>query len=62
MPANTACFTTPHIVFATLRVTVSGSVMAAYGGGFESAGSIEEKRELKRKAREEVLQKVNWGL
>ncbi|XP_017346471.1 CWF19-like protein 2 isoform X2 [Ictalurus punctatus] len=32
--------------------------MAAYAGGFESSGSIEEKRELKRKAREEVLQKA----
>ncbi|XP_047676759.1 CWF19-like protein 2 isoform X3 [Tachysurus fulvidraco] len=32
--------------------------MAAYAVGFESTGSIEEKRELKRKAREEILQKA----
>ncbi|KAM9468571.1 CWF19-like protein 2 isoform 1-T1 [Clarias gariepinus] len=32
--------------------------MAAYAGEFQSVGSIEEKRELKRKAREEILQKA----
>uniref|UniRef100_A0A4W4DUV3 CWF19-like protein 2 n=1 Tax=Electrophorus electricus TaxID=8005 RepID=A0A4W4DUV3_ELEEL len=32
--------------------------MAAYGGSFESANNIEARKEFKRKAREEILQKV----
>lgn len=32
--------------------------MAAYGGSFESANSIDARKEFKRKAREEVLREV----
>ncbi|XP_026867968.2 CWF19-like protein 2 isoform X1 [Electrophorus electricus] len=32
--------------------------MAAYGGSFESANNIEARKEFKRKAREEILQKA----
>ena len=32
--------------------------MAAFGGSFESANNIEDKKEYKRKARQEVLEKV----
>lgn len=39
--------------------TFNGSVMATYGGSFESVNSIEDRKEYKRKAREEVIQKVN---
>ena len=32
--------------------------MATYGGSFESTGNISARKEIKRKAREEVIQKV----
>lgn len=34
------------------------TVMAAYGGSFESVNNIEARKEFKRKAREEVIQQV----
>lgn len=37
---------------------IDGVVMAAYGVSFESANSIDEKKENKRQARQETLEKV----
>ncbi|KAI5625453.1 CWF19-like protein 2 [Silurus asotus] len=51
-------YDTSDRVCGSAHASVSGSVMAAYAGAFQSAGSIEENKELKRKAREEVLQKA----
>lgn len=47
-------------IFATVDgSTFNGSVMATHGGSFESVNSIEVRKEYKRKAREEVIQKVH---
>lgn len=41
-----------------LTKPVNDFVMAAYGVSFESSSNIEEAKERKRQARQEVLQKV----
>lgn len=44
--------------FATSRETIYDSVMATRGVGFESSSSIEERKDSKRHARQEALEKV----
>lgn len=44
--------------FTTVNKNTYDSVMAAYGVSFESSNSIEERKESKRQARKEALEKV----
>lgn len=47
-----------HILRQFSKTAVYGSIMASYGASFESAHNINDRKKHKRKAREEVVQKV----
>lgn len=47
--------------FTTVNKNTYDSVMAAYGVSFESSSSIDERKESKREARKEALEKV-WNV
>lgn len=51
-------YSVPRRVLCDSQQIVCDTVMAAYGGSFESASSIDQRKEDKRKARQEVLETV----